>query len=101
MPKSFFWLVLILGVITFFMGVIILLTASNTFAALGTELDVLLGGMLSRILTLDVLGRSMQEEWDRSVIVLQVIGTISLIFGLILSGVGLSSLLSRDDWRRR
>jgi uncharacterized membrane protein YiaA len=99
--KSFFWSVLILGVIIFFIGIIILLTAAGTFADLGTEIDVLLGGMFSRILTLDILGRSMQEEWDRSVIVLQLIGTISILFGVILMGVGLTNLLSRDDWRRR
>lgn len=101
MGKSFFWVVLILGVILFLIGVVILLTAASTFADLGSELDVLLGGMFSRMLTLQMLGMSMQEQWDSSVLVLHVTGTISILFGVILTAVGLASLLSRDDWRRR
>lgn len=101
MSQRVAWVALSVGILVLLMGLFIIGTASSAFADLGEKLDLWTNGAFSRVLDLDIMGRNMQEEWDRSLLFLYGSGIISIILGGVLIWLGMATLLSPDDWRRR
>jgi len=98
------WLILIFGALIFLLGLVATLMASGAFGEIEEGLleFPLIGPILSLIWDLEILGRSMRGEWERSAIFVQVFPIIAALDGVLLVWLGASTLLSpEDDWRRR
>ena len=95
--------VLIFGVLAFFLGLLTFLETSASFADMESYLleNPLFGGILSPFWDLEFAGRTLQGEWYRSVPFIQAIAIITTIVGAFFIWVGLASFRSKDDWRRR
>lgn len=97
------WLVLFVGVFLSLSGLFVCLTTSGTFERIESELleNPLFGSILSLIWDTEFAGRSLAGEWVRSVPFVQAFAIIWTLDGVFLIWIGLATLLSGDDWRRR
>jgi len=97
------WLVLSIGVFLFLSGLVVTLTASGAFEQIESDLleYPLIGDILSGIWDTEMAGRSLAGEWARSVPFVQAFAIIWTLDGVFLTWLGLSTLLSLDDWQRR
>ena len=95
---------LIFGVLAFFLGLFTFLATSASFVDMESYLleNPLFGGILSPFWDFEFAGRTLQGEWYRSVPFIQAIAIITAIVGVLCVWVGVASLRSSsDDWRRR
>jgi len=95
--------VLIFGVLAFFLGLLTFLATSASFVDMESYLleNPLFGGILSLFWDFEFAGSTLQGEWYRSVPFVQAIAIITTIVGVFCIWVGLVSFRSTDDWRRR
>lgn len=105
MSRRFAWIALFAGVFAFFIGLYELLAVSGVFGDPEMNLrdDPFIGGLFSFMIDfpIEFMGRSMYGEWERTLLLLKVMSAIPLLIGVVLSWLGLATLLSPDDWRRR
>jgi len=74
---------------------------ATAFVELERELNLISGDLFSKLLTVELPGINMKEQWDNSAVWVQAVSIILALDGVFLSWLGLSTLLSPDDWRRR
>jgi spore maturation protein SpmA len=94
---------LIFGVLAFFLGLLTFLATSASFVDMESYLleNPLFGGILSLFWDFEFGGRTLQGEWYRSVPFVQAIAMITTSVGVLCVWVGVASFRSTDDWRRR
>ena len=97
------WLVLFIGLFLFLSGLLVTVLASGVFAQIESDLleYPLIGDILSGMWDTEIAGRTLAGEWARSVPFVQAFAIIWTIDGVFLTWLGLSTLLSLDDWQRR
>lgn len=104
MTRSSAWLVLSIGLFLSLSGLLVTVVASGVFAQIESDLleYPLIGDILSGIWDTELIaGRTLAGEWSRSVPFVQAFAIIWTLDGVFLTWLGLSTLLSQDDWRRR
>ena len=103
MTRSSAWLVLSIGLFLLLSGLLVTVVASGVFAQIESDLleYPLIGDILSSIWDTEIAGRTLAGEWARSVPFVQAFAIIWALDGVFLTWLGLSTLLSQDDWRRR
>jgi hypothetical protein len=97
------WIVLGLGGFLFLSGLFVALAASGVFEEIESDLleYPLLGPMLSSMWDMEFAGRTLAEEWARSIPFVQAFAIIWTLDGIFLMWLGLATILSSpDDWRR-
>lgn len=105
MSRRFAWVALFAGALLFLIGVYLLLAFSGVFGDPEMKLreDPFIGGLFSWMLDLnfEFMGRTMYGEWERTLRMLKLMSVIPLLIGAVLAWLGLASLVSPEDWKRR